>query len=530
MRKIRSILLLLATLFALTACGGGAVTLDGEYSGSGTIQFSGKKEIKMQSSLAEIINDTWRTGTYKIDKANVMTVKLTGGGKKEVLVYKFSQDGDSIFLDSAEYVKKGGKSVAQRKRDDEIAAAEAEKARAEAEKVRAEKEASDKLEKEFAAIKLPLNGYNQADKDDILTGYNVDTYNDSNTNAKTVVKGNGEVAVLNANYKYVSNKYTYEYEETQTLLDNVRSIYSSNGYSDSMYFVKNNGELWAKGKNTHGKLGDNTGVDKDTAVKVTDNVERVYIFNDTVYAVKTDNSLWAWGQNAKKFINPELTSDVYAPEKIMDNVYDIKVFNDMMFFIQVDGKLWLSATYTRKFGDITLQNAPTWIMNNVADMYMAGNMASSNGAAIYILDGDRTLRKLDIKHNGDDNNIAAETKLFDKVSEFKVFGGDSFYVVLDNGEYWGWGKNSDSRLGDSTKIDRDTPVKIADNVRTASAYTMLKTDNTLWKWSSKEVDPQKIADNVQYLTKYNYYIDTNHALWQTYKGDTIQITDTVKVQ
>ena len=62
--------------------------------------------------------------------------------------------------------------------------------------------------------------------------------------------------------------------------------------------IKNNGTLWAWGKNTNGQIGDGTTIDRGFPVQVgsDSNWLKVSASYQHVIAMKTDGSLWAWGE------------------------------------------------------------------------------------------------------------------------------------------------------------------------------------------------------------------------------------------
>ena len=64
------------------------------------------------------------------------------------------------------------------------------------------------------------------------------------------------------------------------------------------FAIKNNGTLWAWGKNTYGQIGDGTTIDRGFPVQVgsDSNWLKVVGSNQHVVAMKTNGSLWAWGE------------------------------------------------------------------------------------------------------------------------------------------------------------------------------------------------------------------------------------------
>ncbi|MDT3700332.1 MAG: stalk domain-containing protein [Thermincola sp.] len=93
-------------------------------------------------------------------------------------------------------------------------------------------------------------------------------------------------------------------------------------------------------------------------------------------------------------------------------------------------------------------------------------------------------------------------------------------VIKKDGSLWAWGVNNRGQLGDGTEVDKTTPVKIMDKVRSISAggiyswpqyggYSLaVKEDGTLWAWgdagdlgngvvTTGQISPLKIMDDVK---------------------------------
>ena len=65
-------------------------------------------------------------------------------------------------------------------------------------------------------------------------------------------------------------------------------------------------------------------------------------------------------------------------------------------------------------------------------------------------------------------------------------GAAESFVIDGDGTLWAWGDNIFGQLGDGTDVNRLTPVKVLENVRSVRAgeshtYAVLE-DNTLWAW------------------------------------------------
>lgn len=70
-------------------------------------------------------------------------------------------------------------------------------------------------------------------------------------------------------------------------------------FAMASFGIKNNGTLWAWGRNNFGQLGLGDTNDRSAPVQVgTDNDwSKVYYLSNNTFAIKIDGSLWAWGEN-----------------------------------------------------------------------------------------------------------------------------------------------------------------------------------------------------------------------------------------
>ncbi|MCL1917127.1 MAG: protein kinase [Peptococcaceae bacterium] len=81
-------------------------------------------------------------------------------------------------------------------------------------------------------------------------------------------------------------------------------------------------------------------------------------------------------------------------------------------------------------------------------------------------------------------NKSTPVKIMDDVM-WGSAGGDHTFAIKKDGSLWGWGRNQYGQLGDSTKTDRSTPVKIMDDVVQVSGSfhsLAIKKDGSLWAW------------------------------------------------
>ena len=292
-------------------------------------------------------------------------------------------------------------------------------------------------------------------------------------------------ATLRGGYDvYIDNNNTAYAPSYPQIVDNVRSVYTiAYEYNNTYFFIKMNNELWAKGYNQYGQVGDDTGLDQSTPVLVMKDVANLYFERsglsgnsiDTIYALKTDKSRWGWGRGVK---NGQIA---YAPIRTHGN------FNHNQQLLADH----ISMT------------------NGNPDIYTMIPLSNEIEA---ILGGkDKITTSIEIEHFDWD------------------FGGNKtkdpkksrFYAITKDGTLWGWGFN-DGELGDGTKASRDRPVKIAENVkRLLSEYFITKSND--WYYYSDiycepKFCPQIALENVLYAyspTRGNAY---SNGEWYTPDG------------
>ena len=192
------------------------------------------------------------------------------------------------------------------------------------------------------------------------------------------------------------------------IMDNVAQV-SCGGYCTGI--LKTDGSLWMAGRNMYGQLGDDTRVDKSTPVKIMDNVAQVSCGGLCTGILKTDGSLWMTGGNEYGQLGDGTNADKKTPVKIMDNVAQVSFGTFGTGILKRDGSLWMTGgNEYGQLGDGTNEdrNTPVKIMDNVA----------------------------------------------------QVSCGEHTGILKKDGSLWMTGENTFGQLGDGTYSDRNTPVMI----------------------------------------------------------------------
>ncbi|MDR1615536.1 MAG: NPCBM/NEW2 domain-containing protein [Syntrophomonadaceae bacterium] len=293
----------------------------------------------------------------------------------------------------------------------------------------------------------------------------------------------------------------------EVYVSDVKSVYNLHGRS--FFFIKNDNTLWACGDNEHGQLGDNTGVNKEEPVKIMDDVADIYSYGYSVFAVMTNRTLWAWGEGQNNAFWTNSNGVAYAPVKIGEDVIQLPY---LKWMLDSNGDLW---TWS---GDA---KAP-YIFTTSALRDFSIAEVSKNRKYHAILEND-TLCVLSEK-----GKIISQ--VLDDVLSIDAYGKSVFAIKNDH-SLWAYGVNTDGRLGDGTKIDRDAPVKIMDGVSKVYDYALLKTDGTFWAWDTDDPTPKQVLDGVAEYYRFSeqFWLKTDGTLWCLRSGKYIQLAQGVKL-
>ena len=355
--------------------------------------------------------------------------------------------------------------------------------------------------------------------------------------------------------------------------------------------VKSDGTVWTWGSNTYGNLGDATGSVRPYPVQVKinstnnflTNVKSVEIGDESTFAIKNDGSVWAWGRNnnghlgvSATDVNNRLTAFPVlgaGGSGFLTDVKSVSVGDSHMLAVKNDGTLWAAglnssgqlgagvsetSLYTIvqvqgvngegfltdvAFADVS--DAASFAVKSNGTAYSWGSGSSgqlgnnsTNGSLVpapikglsgqgvlggvtdietgiafvmardqdnsVVAWGENLRSQLAYRSPGSSTMVPNHIILKVDTTEFTdaktVAVGDGHTVGLKNdGTVWAWGQNTYGQVGDGTKIDTPSPVRVSNAdgsgylADVAKVYASgnstfaLKNDGTVWAWGSNSV-------------------------------------------
>jgi alpha-tubulin suppressor-like RCC1 family protein len=214
--------------------------------------------------------------------------------------------------------------------------------------------------------------------------------------------------------------------------------------------IKTDGTLWTWGENTYGQLGDSTTINKSSPVQTIcggTNWKQADIGYWYIAAIKTDGTLWTWGYNNNGQLGDSTTTNRSSPVQTIaggTNWKQVSCGISHTAAIKTDGTLW------------------TWGYNGYGQL------------------GDSTI----IQRNSPVQTICGGTN-------WKQVSGGNYHTdaIKTDGTLWSCGYNKYGQLGDSTSINKSSPVQTIcggtnwKQVKNGYYHTVaIKTDSTLWLW------------------------------------------------
>ena len=294
------------------------------------------------------------------------------------------------------------------------------------------------------------------------------------------------------------------------------------GFYHTVY-LKTDGKIWTVGRNGGGQLGDGTTTDRINPVRVVDSggspfagVSEIAAWDFHTVFLKSNGTVWATGKNSDGRLGDGTTIDRSNPVQVVDSggspvtgVVGISAGDLHTKYLKSDGTLWGTGNNSDgQLGDGTTTNRtnPVQVVDSGGAPITGVSMVSAGGSHTVYLKADGTVMTVGANGSGqlgdgtttDRSNPvqvvhSASTPIpFPQISIKATAAGYYHTVNLkSDGTVWAVGKNSSGQLGDGTTTNRPIPVQVVDSggnpltgvvgISASEAHTTyLKSDGTVW--------------------------------------------------
>lgn len=243
--------------------------------------------------------------------------------------------------------------------------------------------------------------------------------------------------------------------------------------------------VWSVGYNGIGQLGDSTTITRITPVQVTGLTNIISVKSGLAHsiALKDDGTVWSWGDNTQGQLGNSTTISSIVPIQVpgLSNIIKIIAGGNHNIAITNDSLTWMWGDNGFKqingAGADLLWPIKTTSISNVIDVSAGVNHT-------LILYKDSTIALYTTGNTGWGYGITGV---------LQIGSGDKNFFAITSDTIWGWGENSFGQLGDSTTIDRPTPVPVLMSSITGlnnivsitggNRHSMaLRSDGTVWTW------------------------------------------------
>ncbi|MFH1018583.1 MAG: IPT/TIG domain-containing protein [Pseudomonadota bacterium] len=281
--------------------------------------------------------------------------------------------------------------------------------------------------------------------------------------------------------------------------------------------VKTDGTLWSWGLGTNGQLGDNTILSKSFAVQVkspeaggwlTDVSTKISAGGTSAGAVKNDGTIWMWGVNTSYQLGDGTVTQRNRPVQLagITNAASVSVSVDFTLMTTTTNTVmaWGAASMSQLGIEAINQYAPTAVYGFETTPVL--DVSTGTAFSLMVRTSDNTVWGFGLNSGyqlGDNTTTQRNTAVelhgllnAGYLSGIAAVSASTIHALAlaSDGSVYGWGTNTNGRVGDNTTTTRNYPVQVkgtggvgvlanitAITTGTATSYA-LRSDNTVWSW------------------------------------------------
>ena len=276
------------------------------------------------------------------------------------------------------------------------------------------------------------------------------------------------------------------------------------GYEHTLA-IKNDGTLWAWGRNDSGQLGIGTIINSNIPVQVgtANNWKIVSGGVDHSAGIQTDGTLWTWGGNFfgqlgnGAFSSGLSLSPVQVGNETIWNTIDCGYYFNVALKGSFSKSLWTWGTNEfNQLGNGNTVNANIPQQIGTSLNWMSVSAGAYHSIALELASGGNRLMAWGFNNYGQlgDGTLIAKSSPTQSGTDvnWQTVATGYFHNLAKktNGTLWAWGYNGDGQMGNGSNASNVlTPTQVGTDTNWQGVlgagynYSMAKkTDNTLWSW------------------------------------------------
>ena len=278
------------------------------------------------------------------------------------------------------------------------------------------------------------------------------------------------------------------------VLSGVVNTVAADGGGHSMV-LKQDGSVWATGRNQHGQLGDGSKKDRFKFLKViASGVQAVAVGSQHSLVVKEDGIVWVTGSNMNGQLGNALITGTRKFSKVsFIGAEAVAAGVEHSLIRGQDGSVWaVGGNDSGQLGDDTKVTKGTFVqvLSSGAKAIAAGgyhSMVLKQDGTVWAMgdnkygqlgDGSTTSRKSMLRVTND------FMQYFSTGAKAIAAGFLHSMVLQEDGTVWATGRNDHGQLGDGSKLLRNSFVQVTNGAQGVAAggwhSAVLKVDGSFW--------------------------------------------------